>query len=214
MLTIAPLHIIFYVFASIAILSGIAVITATHPVRSVLSLVLTFFAMSAIWMILQAEFLSLILLLVYVGAVMTLFLFVVMMLNVEKEKRRGGFVAYLPFGLLLVFLLLGLIIAAFFPNYFTETMPAHNSIGSTSSNIERIGQLLYTNYSYPFEIAGVILLAAIIAAITLAHRTPRHRKVQNPSAQIARSRADSVRLIKMPAENIMLKEEKPNADTN
>src|SRR3990167_7184159 len=104
---LTPLHIIFYLFATIAVVSAIFVITARNPVRSVLSLVVTFFAMSGVWMILHAEFLSLILLLVYVGAVMTLFLFVVMMLNIDREQTRGGFVKYLPFGILLVLLMFG-----------------------------------------------------------------------------------------------------------
>src|SRR2546421_574942 len=125
MLTLDFLHIIFYIFAAIAIGSAIAVITARNPVRSVLSLVMTFFAMAGIWMICRAEFLSLILLLVYVGAVMTLFLFVVMMLSVEKESKKSGFVRYLPFGLILVLLMIGLIIAAIFPSYVPNSTPLH-----------------------------------------------------------------------------------------
>src|SRR3990167_9485443 len=116
-----PIHIIFYLFATIAVGSAIAVITTRNPVHSVLSLVVTFFGMSGVWMILQAEFLSLILLLVYVGAVMTLFLFVVMMLNINKENKRSGFVRYLPFGLLLVLLMMGLMIAGVGPAYFGAT---------------------------------------------------------------------------------------------
>src|SRR3990167_8703583 len=118
MLNMTPIQIIFYIFAGIAIGSAIAVITVRNPVRSVLSLVVTFFAMAGIWMILDAEFLSLILLLVYVGAVMTLFLFVVMMLNIDKESKQGGFVRYWPFGLLIVLLISGLILAAVGPRYF------------------------------------------------------------------------------------------------
>src|SRR5580692_2095324 len=113
-----PLHIIFYLFAAIAVGSGVAVITVKNPVRSVLSLVMTFFSMSGIWMLLSAEFLSLILLLVYVGAVMTLFLFVVMMLNIDTEDKRSGFVRYLPFGVIVVVLLVGLVLVALSPKYF------------------------------------------------------------------------------------------------
>lgn len=198
---LTPLHIIFYVFATVAVCSAVAVITARNPVRSVLSLVVTFFSMAAIWMMLRAEFLSLILLLVYVGAVMTLFLFVVMMLNIDTEKKRSGFVRYLPFGIVLVLLLTGLTIVAIGPDYFGITkMPAPQPEAANFSNIQQLGMLLYTDYAYPFEIAGVLLLAAIIAAITLTHRPPMKRKVQNPSAQIAVRPEDRVRLIKMPPE--------------
>lgn len=198
---LTPLHLIFYVFAAVAVCSGVGVITARNPVQSVLSLVVTFFAMAGIWMILRAEFLSLILLLVYVGAVMTLFLFVVMMLNIDVEKKRGGFVRYLPFGIAIVLLLTGMTIVAVGPQYFGLTqMPAPAAEPADFSNIAKLGALLYTEYAYPFEIAGVILLAAIIAAITLAHRGPRKRRVQNPSAQVAVRPEDSVRIIKMPPE--------------
>lgn len=198
---LTPLHIIFYIFALVAVSSGVAVITTKNPVRSVLSLVVTFFAMAGIWMMLRAEFLSLILLLVYVGAVMTLFLFVVMMLNIDVEKKRSGFVGYLPFGIMVVLLLTGLTLIALGPQYFgIVQMPAPAPEPANYSNIQHLGVLLYTDYAYPFEIAGVILLAAIIAAITLAHRGPRRRKVQNPSAQVSVRPEDSVRLIKMPPE--------------
>lgn len=196
-----PLHIIFYVFATMAVWSAVGVITARNPVQSVLSLVTTFFSMAALWMMLRAEFLSLILLLVYVGAVMTLFLFVVMMLNIDTEKKRGGFVSYLPFGLAITLLLTGLTIVAIGPKYFgIMQMPAPQPEPANFSNIEHLGMLLYTDYAYPFEIAGVMLLAAIIAAITLTHRGPLKRKMQNPSDQIAVRPEDRVRLIKMPPE--------------
>jgi NADH-quinone oxidoreductase subunit J len=196
-----PLHIIFYVFATIAICSAVSVITVRNPVRSVLSLVVTFFAMSGIWMLLRAEFLSLILLLVYVGAVMTLFLFVVMMLNIDIEKKRQGFVRYLPFGIIVVILLTGLMIAALTPHYFGVTqMPPPPPEPANFSNIHHLGLLIYTDYAYAFEIAGVLLLTAIIAAITLTHRGPVRRKVQNPGVQVAVRPEDRVRLIKMPPE--------------
>lgn len=161
------LHIIFYIFAFVAFSSALVVITARHPVRSVLALVVTFFAMSGVWMILQAEFLSLILLLVYVGAVMTLFLFVVMMLNVDKEVKASHFTRYLPLGILLVVLLIGLIIVTLGPHYFGLTA-IPTPLNSVNSNTKQLGLLLYTDYAYPFEIAGILLLAAIIAAISLA----------------------------------------------
>lgn len=198
---LTPLHIIFYVFAFVAVCSALAVITVRNPVSSVLSLVVTFFSMAGIWMLLHAEFLSLILLLVYVGAVMTLFLFVVMMLNIDVENKRSGFVRYLPFGIIVVLLLMGLTMAAVGPQYFGITqMPIPQPESANYSNIRQLGMVLYTEYAYPFEIAGVLLLAAMIAAITLAHRAPVRRKSQNPSEQIAVRPEDRVRLIKMPSE--------------
>src|SRR3990167_6573022 len=170
---LTPLQIIFYLFATIAVCSAVVVITVRNPVRSVLSLVVTFFAVSGIWMLLSAEFLSLILLLVYVGAVMTLFLFVVMMLSIDTEAKRSGFVRYLPFMAILVLLLLGLIITAVGPSYFgMAQMPLPKPESADFSNTQRLGMALYTYYAYPFEIAGLLLLAAIVAAITLAYRGP------------------------------------------
>ncbi|HLB43651.1 MAG TPA: NADH-quinone oxidoreductase subunit J [Gammaproteobacteria bacterium] len=196
-----PVQVIFYIFAVVAICSGIAVITARHPVRSVLSLVMTFFAMAGIWMLLRAEFLSLILLLVYVGAVMTLFLFVVMMLNVVKETRHSGFVYYLPFGILIVLLMISLIIITVGSSYFWAIqMPIPLPEPAHYSNIQQLGEVLYTDYAYPFEIGGVILLVAIIAAIALTHRGPVRRKVQSVGDQVNIDPNDRVRLIKMPAE--------------
>lgn len=196
---ISPVHAIFYLFALIAVGSAVSVITARNPVRSVLSLVLCFFAMAGVWMILQAEFLSLVLLLVYVGAVMTLFLFVVMMLNIDREQKRSGFVSYLPFCLLLVILLTGMVLTVIRPEYFgTFAIPA--VAPADYNNLAELGNVLYTEYAYPFEIAGVVLLAAIIAAITLTFRGPVRRKVQNAEQQIGMRREDSVRLLKMPSE--------------
>jgi NADH-quinone oxidoreductase subunit J len=195
------LHVIFYVFAAVAVGSALAVITARNPVRSVLALVVTFFAMSGVWMILRAEFLSLILLLVYVGAVMTLFLFVVMMLNIDNESKHSGFVRYLPLGVIIILMLTGIVIAAVGPDYFgLVKMPVPVAEAANTSNTQKLGLLLFTEYAYPFEIAGVVLLAAIIAAITLAHRGPVKRRVQNISDQIAATPANRLRLIKMASE--------------
>lgn len=196
------LHIIFYLFATVAVASGLAVITARNPVRSVLSLVVTFFAMAGVWMLLRAEFLSLILLLVYVGAVMTLFLFVVMMLNIDREVKQRGFVNYLPFGLGIVLLILIILVTAVGPNYFGITqMPPPGPETINYSNLRQLGLVLYTDYAYPFEIAGVILLAAIIAAITLTHRAPLRRRSQSIDKQIAMTPKQSVKLVKMAAES-------------
>lgn len=191
-----PIHLIFYFFAAVAAGSAVSVITARNPVRSVLSLVVTFFAMAGIWMLMEAEFLSLILLLVYVGAVMTLFLFVVMMLNIDREQKHGGFVRFLPFYLLVLLVLAVSLFAAVGSNVFgSVASPA--AAAEDYSNLSVLGAVLYTDYVYPFELSGVILLASIIAAITLTFRGPVRRKVQNPAAQVSVKREDCVRLVKM-----------------
>jgi NADH-quinone oxidoreductase subunit J len=196
-----PLHIIFYIFAAIAVGSAVNVITSTNPVRSVLSLVITFFATAGIWMLLHAEFLSIILVLVYVGAVMTLFLFVVMMLNIKTEARTSGFVRYWPFGILVALLVTGVLFVIVGPqNFGLDHFPAPVNSDADYSNLKQLGDVLYTDYVYPFEIAGLLLLAAIIAAITLTYRGPRQRKVQNPAKQIDIDPKNRVRLVNMPSE--------------
>lgn len=196
-----PIHLIFYLFSIMAIGSAVAVITARNPVKSVLSLVITFFAMAGNWMILHAEFLSLVLLLVYVGAVMTLFLFVVMMLNIETESSHSGFVRYLPFGVVLVLVMVAAIFVSVGPQYFgLQLVPLPAPVSADYSNLTELGRLLFTEFAYPFELAGVLLLAAIIAAITLTHREPRRRKVQNVGDQVSVRPEDRVRLVSMPVE--------------
>lgn len=199
MITINPINVIFYVFAFMAVVSAIFVITSRHPVKSVLSLVATFFAMAGIWMLLQAEFLSLILLLVYVGAVMTLFLFVVMMIDVDQAARRQHFVNYSPLAFLLAVLVVGLLLEAFYlhSHYLKQTIAVVKSPLS-ENNLHTLGLLLFSDYIYPFEIAGVILLAAIIAAITLTHREPIKRRIQNIDEQINMQPKDAVRIVKSP----------------
>ena len=195
------IHLVFYFFSALAVGSAISVITVKNPVKSVLSLVVTFFSMAVIWMLLRAEFLALILLLVYVGAVMTLFLFVVMMLNIDIEHQQSGFVRYLPLGIIIILLVVGFILAAVGPHYFGLTeMPAPLPEPANYSNIRYLGEVLYTAYAYPFEVAGVLLLAAMLAAIALAYRGPRHRKIQNPSEQVSVRPEDRLRLIKMQPE--------------
>jgi len=192
-------QIIFYVFSMIAIVSGLLVITANNPVRGALSLVLTFFAMSGIWILLHAEFLALILVLVYVGAVMTLFLFVVMMLRVNTVSLREGFVRYLPFVVLLTAMMVGLIGIVVRPKQFgLSSMPAPLPEGAHFNNIADLGMVLYTQYAYPFEIAAVLLLTAIVAAISLTHRKPFRRKTQEISQQMEVRSQDRVRLVNLP----------------
>ncbi|HHF7345746.1 TPA: NADH-quinone oxidoreductase subunit J [Legionella feeleii] len=211
------LDIVFYVFAGLSILSALMVITQNNPVRCVLFLVLTFFASSVLWILVEAEFLALILVLVYVGAVMTLFLFVVMMLNIDTESMKAHFVRYLPFGLILVALLTGLLLIAVPEDTFKTDIeqPALSAQTSPSttidesnvvepvkalSNTEKIGMVLYTDYVFAFELAAVLLLVAIISAITLAHRGAIRSKRQNIVGQIMTRREDRVKLVKMKPE--------------
>ncbi|MBA2709132.1 MAG: NADH-quinone oxidoreductase subunit J [Tatlockia sp.] len=202
---------VFYIFAGIAVLAAFMVITQNNPVRCVLFLVVTFFASAVLWMLASAEFLSLILVLVYVGAVMTLFLFVVMMLNIDTESIKTHMAKYLPFGLLLVALLTGLLLVAVpegsFKNGVENAVVAEMkqpTINSNQfqplvkpSNTEQIGIALYTDYVFAFEIAAVLLLVAIISAITLAHRKTIRSKRQSIIKQIMTRREDRVELIKM-----------------
>ncbi len=194
------LQIIFYLFSAIAIFSAMLVVASSNPVHGALSLVLTFFATAGIWLLLHAEFLALILVLVYVGAVMTLFLFVVMMLRVNVVSMREGFVRYLPFAVLLALMIVGLVIVVVGPKQFgliRMPAPAVEAVGY--NNLADLGMVLYTQYAYPFEIAAVLLLTAIVAAISLTHRKPYRRKAQNISQQIAVKRADRLKLISMPS---------------
>jgi NADH-quinone oxidoreductase subunit J len=213
------IQVLFYIFAIIAVGSALMVISQNNPVRCVLFLVLTFFASSVLWMLVEAEFLALILILVYVGAVMTLFLFVVMMLNIDIESIKTHLMRYLPFGLILVALLTSLLMIAipvgtFRPNVETQqtdvtsnsqlvdTSAPNNSTESKTavSNTEALGLVLYTDYFLAFELAAVILLVAIVAAITLVHRGALRSKRQNIAQQIMTRREDRVQLISMKSE--------------
>ena len=193
---------IFYLFSFIAIIAACMVVSSQNPVRSALSLVLCFFASSGLWMLAQAEFLSLILILVYVGAVMTLFLFVIMMLNIDFETIKKNSVRYLPYALMLVGLLLVLMLVAIQPEHFAfshlTNAVAH---GAAYSNAQELGAVLYTHYVLAFELAAVLLLIAIVAAIILTYRGPRECKTQKPEQQIRVKREDRVRLVKMKSEN-------------
>lgn len=188
-------QIVFYFNSALLLVSAIMVIASRNPVRGVLFLVLAFFAASVLWMLLQAEFLSLALIFVYVGAVMTLFLFVVMMLNINKAPKREKFVRYFPFGLLIILTLVGLLIVALNPVHFNSTSYALTLQGTDYSNIKSLGAVLYTKYMYPFEIAGAILLVAIIAAINLAFHGAGKSKRQNISRQLAARKKDRVQLV-------------------
>ncbi len=175
--------IIFYLFASIAIVTATMVVISKRPVHAALFLVITFIASAGLWILLQAEFLGLVLILVYVGAVMTLFLFVVMMLNLDEANLHSGFVRYLPFALIVLALMLAMIIVAVSHTHFSQS-DSINQPGSYS-NVVALGSVLYTQYAYPFILAGALLLLSIIAAISLTFRGSRNCKKQRIDLQVA-----------------------------
>lgn len=194
-------EIIFIAFAAIACISALLVITLNNPVRCVLNLVGVFLATAVLWMLAYAEFLALILVLVYVGAVMTLFLFVVMMLNIDIVSMRRHFVRYLPLGLIIVALLVTALLLAIKQSYpYLTHLTKAVSYGADYSNTAVLGSVLYTTYAYALELAAVLLIVAIIAAISLAHRRPQHCKTQDVVSQIKVNPKDRVRLVKMSAE--------------
>ena len=190
---------IFYVFSAITLVAALRVITARNPVHAALFLVLAFFSSAAIWMLLRAEFLAITLVLVYVGAVMVLFLFVVMMLDINIEKVRAGFWANLPLALVVGgFIAVEMILVV---SHAWRRSSGLVDPGQGYSNTHELGRVLYTDYVYPFELAAVVLLVAIVAAIALTMRSRRKdSKFQYPSQQVRVKRADRVRLISMPSE--------------
>ena len=192
---------IFYFFAAMLVISAVMVITVRNPVHAALFLILSFFSSAAIWMLMEAEFLAIALVLVYVGAVMVLFLFVIMMLDINLAPLREGFTRYLPVGIFVALLMavsMGLIVKS---DYFNTTATySSTSHGADYSNTTELGRALFTDYLYPFEIAGAILLVAIIAAIALTMRKRKGVKTPRPEEQIAVKRNEHVRLVKMEAE--------------
>jgi len=194
-------QILFYLFAAILVLSAGLVVTVRNTVHAAMFLVLSFFTSSALWLLLEAEFLAITLVLVYVGAVMVLFLFVVMMLDLNSAPLREGFARYLPVGVIVAVLIVTVMSLAVGHKYFgLEQIPAPAPHGADYSNTSELGMLLYTEYVYPFEIASVILLVAIVAAIALTMRRRPNTKHQNVSEQVAVRRNDRVRMVSMPAE--------------
>ena len=188
---------LFYVFAAILVFAALRVISVKSPVHAALWLVLSFFTAAGIWLLLGAEFLAIALVLVYVGAVMVLFLFVVMMLDVNFEEMRRHFRSYLPVGAAvggLVLLEMVLVILSGTKGAGSAAAPA------AGSNTKALGRLLYVDYVYPFELAAVLLLVAIVAAIALTYRRRRETKIQDVAEQVKVRREDRVRLVRMPAE--------------
>ncbi|MBA3023873.1 MAG: NADH-quinone oxidoreductase subunit J [Gammaproteobacteria bacterium] len=190
--------ILFYFFAASVVFSALRVITARNPLHSVLFLVLAFVSSSGIWLLLEAEFLAIALVLVYVGAVMVLFLFVVMMLDINIEKLRKDFLQWLPAGALLATLIVVQMVWVLGDKAASAGMTAVKH-AADYSNTKELGRLIYTDYVYPFELAAVLLLVAMVAAIALTFRRRRDSKRQDVSWQVNVKRNDRVRIISMPA---------------
>jgi len=189
--------VVFYVFAAVLVLSGLRVITARNPVHGALFLVLAFFTAAALWLLLRAEFLAIVLVVVYVGAVMVLFLFVVMMLDINIERVREGFWRNLPLALLVGGIMVAEMVAVLASRYFPTRV---QELPPGESNTQQLGRILYTDYAYAFEIAAVVLLVAIIAAIALTLRARKDTRRQDPSEQVRARPAERVRLVSMPSE--------------
>ena len=187
---------LFYAFSAILLLAALRVITARNPVHSAMFLVLSFFTAAGIWLLLRAEFLAIALVLVYVGAVMVLFLFVVMMLDINIERLREGFWRNLPLAIVVGGILVFEMVALLARQVF-EAAPVAAAPGPGYSNTRQLGLLVYTHYAYAFEVSAVILLVAIIAAIALTLRRRKDSRYQNPAEQVKVRRADRVRLVSM-----------------
>ena len=187
----------FFIFSTLLIFTCFKVITSSNPVLSAINLVFSFFLSAVLWLLLGAEFLSIILILVYVGAVMVLFLFVVMMLDINIAKKTAAYIKYLPLGIA-VFIAFNILIIYFFINTFENI--DYNAVKNieiiSDSNTENLGYLLFTKYIVEFEIAGLILLLGIISAIVLTYRKNPKNKYQNPTMQISASKKDRLKIIK------------------
>ena len=186
---------VFYVLSAILVLASLRVITARNPVHSALALVLAFFTAAGVWLLLEAEFLAITLVLVYIGAVMVLFLFVVMMLDIDIASIRRDFWNYLPAGLLVAgLMILEMVIVIGGADFGLESPPP---LPADYSNTKALGRLLYTVYVYPFELAAVLLLVAMIAAIALTHRKRSNNKNPVPGQQVKVKRADRIFMVNM-----------------
>ena len=191
---------LFYFFSAILVFAALRVVTSRNPVHAVLWLVLAFFTAAAHWLMLQAEFLAIVLVLVYVGAVMVLFLFVVMMLDINFDSLRKEFRSYIPVGATVgILVLVEMALTLLGSRLGVTTVSGANPI-APGSNTKALGSLVYTEYVYPFELAAVILLVAIIAAIALTHRKRRETKYQNPAEQIKVRPRDRLRILNIPSE--------------
>jgi len=189
----------FYVCAAILLLAALRVITARNPVHAALWLVLAFFTAAALWLLLHAEFLAVALVLVYVGAVMVLFLFVVMMLDISFDKLREGFWRHLPLAGGIGFLMALEMVLVLSSREF-GAVPSPGAPPAGHSNTKELGRLIYTDYVFPFELAAVVLLVAIVAAIALTLRRRKETRYQDPAEQLAATRAVRLKIVKMAPE--------------
>jgi NADH-quinone oxidoreductase subunit J len=204
--------VLFYIFALLLTVSGLKVVTARNPVSSALFLVLAFFNAAAVWMLLEAEFLAILLVLVYVGAVMVLFLFVVMMLDINLDVLRRDFRRFVPMATIVGAIIVIETALILWHGYGATVAPVHDAAqaaGSVLPNTRLIGRIIYSDYIFAFEIAGLVLLVAIVAAIALTIREGKDAKRQSVSAQVRVRREDRVRLVTMAAEK-----DAPDATTN
>lgn len=191
----------FYLLASVVVTAAVGVVTVRNPVHAVLLLVLAFFTTAMLWLTLEAEFLAVVLVLVYVGAVMVLFMFVVMMLDINVASMRAGFARYLPLGLIVAGLMIVQTVGVVGARYFgAEAVVRPEPAPADASNITELGTVLYTEYAYPFELAAAILLVAIIAAIALTLRKRPGTRHQDPTKQVSVRREDRVRIVKVESE--------------
>src|ERR1700742_1829044 len=196
-------EVLFYIFGTILVAAALGVIVARNPVYSALSLVLCFVTSAAVWLLIEAEFLAVVLVLVYVGAVMVLFLFVVMMLDINLDELRAGFTRFAWLGWLTAIAVIVEIVGVVWARgggLGVDASHGGQSLPADYSNTLELGQVLYTKYVYPFELAAVLLLVAIIAAISLTMRSRPGHKVQDISKQVAVRASDRIRVVKMDAE--------------
>ncbi len=192
-------QLVFIVSSAALIGCALMMVIAKNTVHSALFLVMCFVASAVLWILLEAEFLALILIFVYVGAVMTLFLFVIMLLNLDIISReKGMFVRFLPIGIVLILGMLAMMVYVISPEHFGHLVPVHES--ADYSNIKELGMVLYTQYVYPLEAAAALLLVAIIAAVGLTFRGKAHRKAQNINEQLLVKKEDRLTILKMPSE--------------
>jgi len=195
------LSILFYLFATVLVVSAAMVVTIRNPVKAALFLVLSFFSAACIWMTLEAEFLSIALVLVYVGAVMVLFLFVVMMLDIDIESMREGFTRYLPVGAVVAgVMVVEFVLVMMSDRFSSQSLPRPAGHGPDYSNTRELGLVLYTDYVFVFEVAGLILLVAIVSAIALTLRRRQGTRYQSPSKQVKVSKSERLRIVSMPTE--------------
>lgn len=191
----------FYLFSAILVLSGLRVVTARNPVHAVLYLVLSFFTAGMIWMLLQAEFLAIAIVLIYIGAVMVLFLFVVMMLDINIDKLRQGFWRYLPVGLVVAGIMVAEMAMVLNGPYFQlKAMPAPQAVDPAYSNTQDLARVIFTDYAYPFELASLVLLVGMLAAVALTLRKREGTKHIDPAKQVSVRAKDRLVIHSVPAE--------------